>query len=354
MKQQAALPAGDGWVGVSAPSRLHFGLLALPDAAHSTHWADSTGQFTIPRRQFGGAGLMIEAPRLLLSARRATEWSASGPDADRALEKAKLCAREIAAWQRLPEAVGPCEIVIQRTVRAHVGLGSGTQLALALVQALLELYSLEKVDAGCLARLGHRGGRSAIGVHGFLQGGFLVDAGKSSCEPVGTLIARANFPAKWKIVIAVPEAVEGLHGLEELGAFGYLGVRELDLARTDAMCRLLLLGMLPAIETMDLEAFSEALHDYNRRAGEMYGALQGGPFAEPFNAAVVGFLRQQGITGVGQSSWGPATFAVVEEERAAWLQQALCKRFALEPRQVVCTLADNQGRVVLGRNSSGY
>src|SRR5260370_28354737 len=88
------------WVHVRAPGRLHFGLLALPHAVYATHWPDVSGRLTIPRRTFGGVGLMIEQPGVELTVRRAAAWSARGPQADRVLALP------------LAQLPGPCEIVI--------------------------------------------------------------------------------------------------------------------------------------------------------------------------------------------------------------------------------------------------
>ena len=70
-------------------------------------------------------------------------------------------------------------------------------------------------------------------------------------------------------------------------------------------------AILPAAEAGDLEAFGEAVHEFNRRAGEPFAAAQGGPYASPAVAGLIGELRQLGVAGVGQSSWGPTVFAVV-------------------------------------------
>ena len=56
---------------IRTASRLHFGLLGWgPQAA----------------RQFGGVGLMIEAPGIELVAGTAPNWSSAGPLADRVQE----------------------------------------------------------------------------------------------------------------------------------------------------------------------------------------------------------------------------------------------------------------------------
>jgi beta-RFAP synthase len=329
----ADLTAQDGSVCVRAPGRLHFGLLALPDTAHTTHWADVGGRPSVPRRHFGGAGLMVQQPDLELSVRRARDWSAKGPQAERLLAAGALL-------RRLP---GPCEVTILRAAPQHAGLGSGTQLFLAAARGAYHVHGLREPDVEQLAVLLDRGRRSAIGLHGFFHGGFLLEGGQGSHSHLGRLIARTPFPQDWSIVIILPRGPQGLHGPGELDAFTELLQGGIDSLQTDAMCRLVVLGLLPALEEHDLPAFGEALHDYNRRAGEMFRTVQGGTYAHPITAEIVEFLRQERIAGVGQSSWGPATFAIVAEEQGSWVQEALRRRFELAPDEVICTRADNDG-----------
>ncbi len=110
------------------------------------------------------------------------------------------------------------------------------------------------------------------------------------------------------------------------------------------LCRLVLLGLLPALAQDDFCAFGEALYDFNARVGEVFAPVQGGRYASPRSAEIVAFVRQQRIRGVGQSSWGPTVFALTEHEmQAQELAHRLRERFGLGPNEVVVTKASNQG-----------
>ena len=62
---------------------------------------------------------------------------------------------------------------------------------------------------------------------------------------------------------------------------------------------------------------------------------------------MVAFVRRQGISGVGQSSWGPAIFAIVPDpERAEDLARRLEGEFALTQGEIVVTAAANRGAAV--------
>jgi predicted sugar kinase len=66
-----------------------------------------------------------------------------------------------------------------------------------------------------------------------------------------------------------------------------------------------------------LAAFGDAVHEFNRRAGEPFAAAQGGAYASPAIAELIVELRALGIRGVGQSSWGPTVFAMVPDSDTA-------------------------------------
>ena len=103
-----------GTVFVEAPARLHFGVLDL---------RGSLG------RWFGGVGTAAPGPTLLVSASPAATLEVTGEDADRAAE----FARRFLAYHRVS---GGASICVHRALPRHSGLGSGTQLALAVARAL--------------------------------------------------------------------------------------------------------------------------------------------------------------------------------------------------------------------------
>ena len=126
-------------IHVRAPSRLHFGLFSRS--------AGGTG--AVPLRGFGGVGLMIQEPGVQLAVRPAEAWSAEGPAADRALAFAARTGSN------------PCHMVIERCAREHCGLGTGTQLALAVACATLLATHGQRPEVEAVARLMGRGRRSA-------------------------------------------------------------------------------------------------------------------------------------------------------------------------------------------------
>src|SRR6185295_15866030 len=112
---------------------------------------------------FGGIGAAAPAPTLLVSAAPADVLEVSGEDADRAAVFAgrflSRCAPRFGARVR-----------VHRALPQHAGLGSGTQLGLAVARALAEIGGLA-LDGPDLARAVGRAQRSAIGTWTFTGGG---------------------------------------------------------------------------------------------------------------------------------------------------------------------------------------
>ena len=109
--------------------------------------------------------------------------------------------------------------------------------------------------------------------------------------------------------------------------------------------------MLPALAERDLDAFGEALYDFNRRVGEMFRAWQGDVYAHPRVVALVRLLRTElGVRGVGQSSWGPAVFAIIPSEAAPMIVERLTHVHGWRESELIVTAAANSGAVDQGDN----
>jgi beta-RFAP synthase len=314
---------------VEAPSRLHFGFFSLPSA-------DTPDDGGIPARQFGGVGLMIERPGISLSVNPARSWMATGPGAARALAFAKVVC---AAWHIGEEF----EINVERCPPEHIGLGTGTQLGLAVARALAIATDRTDVAISDLAKLVGRGRRSALGVHGFAHGGFLVEAGKSNPEAISPLVARSPFPNDWSVLLLIPRSLHGDHGQREAEAFQQLAKLPPNAGRTEHLCRLVLLGLLPALIEKDLETFGEALYEFNRRVGEMFEPWQGDVFAHPLIAQIIRSIREAGLKGVGQSSWGPTVYAIVRSDNVDEIVGSLAQKKVLARDEIIVTQASNVG-----------
>jgi beta-RFAP synthase len=265
---------------------LHFGFLDL----------DGSGG-----RRFGSVGLAIEGPHVSVTAERASAISASGPQADRALGF-------LDSMRRRFGPLANCHLTVEQSIPEHAGLGSGTQLGLATGVAIARLCGLD-LNARDVALVVERGQRSGVGVGAFEAGGFLVDGGHGRREGPPPIVSRVEFPREWRIVLVFDRFARGLHGEAESAAFRTLPA--FPEAEAGRLCRLVLLQALPALVERDLKAFSDAIGELQRVTGDHFAPAQGGRFSSPRVGRMLAWMESQGISGVGQSSWGPTGFAVV-------------------------------------------
>ncbi len=279
-------------VTVKTPARLHLGLI------------DMNGDLG---RMFGGLGVGIDHPNIVVEAQSSESFEVTGQETELA---EALAERFFAAYKVEPKA----RISIIKAIPPHVGLGSGTQLSLAIAVALAKLFNV-KASVPELAVAMGRARRTAVGTTIFMKGGFVVDGGKNlKTQTFPPLIYRQPFPAEWRFVVAVPDQKEGLSNSEENHAFGKLTVMPAE--DVGQICRLTMLKLLPALAERDIESFGDALTRIQVLTGKHFAQAQGGTYASPAAAECIEFMKKIGAHGVGQSSWGPALYAVVLREEA--------------------------------------
>ena len=148
-------------ISITAPARLHLGFMDLNG---------SLG------RKFGSVGIAIDSieTSITVSKKPLVNNTHIADNIKRAYEYAKL----ILKAYELDESV---DIEIHKSIPEHAGLGSGTQLALAVGSAISNLFNL-KLSLMDIGRILDRGNRSGIGIGAFEHGGFLIDGGKGKSE----------------------------------------------------------------------------------------------------------------------------------------------------------------------------
>ena len=284
---------------VTVPARLHLGFLDLNGGLG---------------RQFGGIGLAISNFKTSLVIRCATQTNVSGPENERVRQY--LHTMEWSLGHYRGHAVNVLE-----TAPAHAGLGSGTQLALAVASGIRRLHKLPLEIEEDALRLG-RGGRSGIGIGLFHRGGLVVDGGHGSQSRVAPIVSHLRFPEHWRIIVVLDPHRGGVHGHDEASAFTALvPMPEIDAAQ---ICRLVLMKALPGLAEQDIVSFGDAIEQLQNLLGNYFAPAQsGGRFTSPAVDNVLSALSAAGAHGIGQSSWGPTGFAFApsakEAERLAQL-----------------------------------
>jgi beta-RFAP synthase len=279
-------------IRVTAPARLHLGFLDLDEGLG---------------RNFGSLGLTLDGLATVVSAAPGPILQVDGSE----MERVEKFASQL--LERFGHGQG-ARVWVEQAIPAHIGLGSGTQLSLAVGSALSRLFDWD-LSPRAIASLAERGARSGIGIGAFEHGGFLFDSGKTaSVEPPG-IIARAEFPAAWRVLLIFDQRIQGLHGTAEIKAFQALP--EFPLHAAGELCRLAFMQALPGLLEADLPRFSNAIGRIQQIVGDHFASAQGGRFVSPIVTEVLNWLESQGIGGIGQSSWGPTGFAMLASETQA-------------------------------------
>ncbi|MDG2385590.1 MAG: hypothetical protein P8N76_28230 [Pirellulaceae bacterium] len=274
-----------GRITISAPARLHFGLLSF-------------GNPNV--RQYGGVGVMVDNRSISLAAEPHTNFMAEGPLSERIAEFAQR-------WKQYYELELPhCRLQLLHAPAQHVGLGVGTQLALSVATVLHTLRGEAVPEVPKLAQSVGRGQRSCIGSYGFSRGGLLFELGKQPEETFATLADRIELPESWRVVQIRSNLATGISGPVETKAFKHLPA--VPASTTQSLINEVTTSMLPAARCGDFDQFSESVYRYGFQAGQCFAEQQGGPFANRQLESWVAAIRKQGFAGVGQSSWGPTLF----------------------------------------------
>ncbi len=279
-------------IRIRTPSRIHITLIDLNG---------SIGRID------GGIGFALREPFIDVKARGSRELKIHG----KALNMDRF--REIASslskvFKR------SIELEVISDYRSHVGLGSGTQMSLAVAEAYNRIFDLG-FSVRELAEITKRGGTSGIGVAVFEFGGFILDGGHSRKEkpeflpssaskakPAPVLV-RYDFP-DWKVVLAIPN-MRGFYGRREVDLFKKFCPIPVEEVRE--LCHLILMKVLPSIVECDLDEFGRAIYriqqiGFKRIEVDMYGDLIRG---------AIDFVSDL-TKAVGMSSTGPAMYAVTD------------------------------------------
>lgn len=303
---------------VEAPARLHLGFLDMHGGLG---------------RRFGSIGLTLDG----ITTRLRLEPGPTEPP--QGLEMARI--GRIQALLEAGLGLAPAKVTIESLIPSHVGLGSGTQLGLALGVGQARLVG-SALGAAAVGRVLERGARSGIGIAAFAQGGLVTDGGKGAGDAPPPLLSRLPFPEAWRMLLVLDTARQGISGEAERAAFRKLPEFPGELAAH--LCRLTLMRFLPGVALSDIAAAGAAIGEIQRTVGDHFAPVQEGRrFVSRGVTEALAWLQAHGIEGVGQSSWGPTGFALVEAASADRLAHELGQRLTGD-------FPSLRFRVVAGRN----
>lgn len=296
---------------VKTPSRIHLTLIDLNG---------SLGRID------GGVGLTLEKPRLVLEVEpwdpgieikfKQSHILPQNVMKDYGL-KIKAVAGQMIRHLQLEDGF---RFIVHETYPHHSGLGSGTQLSLA-VGKLISQINDNDMEAIEIAKIVGRGGTSGIGVASFDRGGFIIDGGhlkkdkteflpsSASNAPPPPITVRYDFPLEWKVILIIPNLEKGVYGDKEVNIFqDYCPI---PLQEVQKLSHLLLMKMMPAVVEEDLDVFGDAVNSIqNIGFKKIENQLQ-----NPLIGDIMQLLRDAGAPGVGMSSFGPTIYAITDHDK---------------------------------------
>ncbi len=307
-------------IHIATSARLHMGFFDLNG---------SSG------RRFGSLGLSLKQPNTAIELAHGGELFSELLPAY--IDKAK---HTILAYTGIKDEVS---IKSHAEIPRHAGLGSGTQMALAVGVGISRLFNL-KLTLEEIALIIGRGLRSGIGIGTFASGGLVLDGGRGKNTEIPPIIASHHFPSSWRILLMLDNSHIGMHGAEEKKAFSEL--EDADLASTKDISHAILMQALPALAEENLIQFGQAIAKLQSYTGDYFAPVQNGRYASEQVSQVLNYLIGQGVYCVGQSSWGPTGFAVFEnQEQAERYCSTLQQKFQQTNIDWVICEANNSGAV---------
>ncbi len=299
-------------IRITAPCRIHLSLI------------DENGY---TGRVDGGIGLMLDRPNVVFEAtNNAKEFK---------IEAHKYYRESIEVINEKASKVFKLFNIsnknfhfhLKRYYPSHVGLGSKTQLSLAIATAITRLKNINQITINELTKIVERGGTSGIGWRGFDKGGFILDAGhdfgkgkeketflpssaSKSADPALTLI-RYPIPEHWRFVLVIPNIGKGAYGDEEISIFqNYAPIPKEEV---NEVSHQILMKVIPGIIKQDLECFGEGIKRIqNIGFKKIEIRLQHNVVKDTLN-----FFEEYGLKAYGMSSFGPSVIGITESESEA-------------------------------------
>ena len=277
-------------IHVRAPARLHLGFLDLNGGLG---------------RHFGSIGLAVDShhTHLSLTGKKEPQHPVVSVSVATHNRITKLINQfYLTLAPHIPTDLRLASMNVHSLIPEHAGLGSGTQLALA-VGRLLATYHQIDISTAKIAQALDRGKRSGIGISTFDSGGFVVDAGLGPNSLTPARLFQQAFPSQWRLVMLMDKNHQGIHGESEIQAFQNLP--KFPLQHSQHICHLTLMQLLPALIEQDIDLFGSAVSDIQGLIGQHFAPAQGGQYTSKPIAKLLDHAKLLGFNGMAQSSWGP-------------------------------------------------
>lgn len=297
---------------ITTPCRIHLSLI------------DENGY---TGRVDGGIGLMLDRPNVVFEASNNAE--------EFKIEALKYYRESIEVINEIASKVFKTFNIsnknfhfnLKRYFPSHIGLGSKTQLSLAIATAITKLKNITNLTTTQLTKLVERGGTSGIGWRGFETGGFILDGGhdfgkgkeketflpssaSNSANPALTLF-RHDIPKNWRFVLVIPSVKKGVYGDEEVSIFqNYAPIPRNEV---NEVSHQIVMKIIPSLINNDLSGFGEGLKRIQSIGFKKIEiSLQHQVVKD-----LLSFFDEYGLKAYGMSSFGPSVIGILESDSEA-------------------------------------
>ncbi|MFX1366025.1 MAG: beta-ribofuranosylaminobenzene 5'-phosphate synthase [Promethearchaeota archaeon] len=297
---------------ITTPCRIHLSLI------------DENGY---TGRVDGGIGLMLDRPNVVFEASNSAEEFKI--EAHRYYRESIEVINEIASkvFKKYNISNKNFHFNLKRYFPSHVGLGSKTQLSLAIATAITKLKNFTHLAHKDLTKLVERGGTSGIGWKGFKTGGFILDGGhdfgigkeketflpssaSTSVSPAITIF-RHDIPENWRFVLVIPNIKKGAYGDEEISVFK--NFTPVQRSEVNEISNQVIMKILPGIIKKDLTCFGEGLNKIQSLGFKKIEI----ELQHKVVKDLLRFFEDYGLKAYGMSSFGPSVVGIVESNSEA-------------------------------------
>lgn len=298
-------------VRITAPCRIHLSLI------------DENGY---TGRVDGGIGLMLDKPNVVFEASNsADEFQIEAhryyrESIDVINDKASMVFKAYNINNK------NFHFHLKRYYPSHVGLGSKTQLSLAIATAIAKLKKLD-ISSRELTNLVERGGTSGIGWRGFESGGFILDGGhdfgkgkekesflpssaSGSANPAITILTYP-IPENWRFLLIIPNVEKGAYGDEEVSIFEKHA--PIPKSEVNEVSHQIIMKVIPGLLKNDLQCFGEGLKRIQSIGFKKIEIR----LQHEIVKKLLKFFETYGLKAYGMSSFGPSVVGITESKEEA-------------------------------------
>ena len=303
-------------IKIKTPARLHFGVINIKNADF---------------RFYGSLGLALENPYNLIEILPSNKLSFNNFKRNDIIERVKSLVDKTPLERKI-------SVNLIKEIPAHVGLGSTTQLTLAISEGYFLANNLNFDPYKYAADL-QIGKISGIGLGAYLYGGFLIDKGKNSPDEIPIIEFRSEFPDDWAFILILDKSKKRVYGEEETEFFKTLPItpskRIIEMLKIIKRIKI-------SLKDHDIAEFGKNLTELQYNVGLNFYEAQKGIFV---NEEYVDILIKTGAYGVGQSSWGPVVYGLFYKDELDRIKEKILEitNYKVE---VITSYANNYGRSI--------